>query len=62
MAGDGRAGLGVQQLQCLSLQRVEGDAVLLTKGQLLRHVQLLGAVVEQRRHPGLVHISAVALR
>ena len=60
--GNGRTGLGVEQLQGLALQIVQGNLILLAKGQLLLHVQLLGAVVEQRRHPGLVHIGAVALR
>ena len=53
MACDGCAGLGVQQLQRLLLQRVKPDAVLFTQRQLLRHAQLLGAVVEQGGHPGL---------
>ena len=59
---DGRAGLSVKQLQRLLLQLVQLDAVLTAQGQLLRHIQLLRAVVEQRRYTGLLHIRAVAGR
>ena len=62
LPGDGRAGLSVKQLQRLLLQLVQLDAVLTAQGQLLRHIQLLRAVVEQRRYTGLLHIRAVAGR
>lgn len=55
-------GLSVKQLQRLLLQLVQLDAVLTTQGQLLRHIQLLRTVVEQRRYTGLLHIRAVAGR
>ena len=60
--GDGSAGLGVEQLQRLLLQFVQLDAVVPAQGQLCLHVQLLGAVVKQGAHPGLLHVRAVPLR
>ena len=44
---------GVQQLQGVLLQVVQLDVILSAQGQLLIHVQLLGAVVEQGGDPGL---------
>ena len=52
--GDGCAGFGVQQLQGVLLQVVQLDVILSAQGQLLIHVQLLGAVVKQSGDPGLV--------
>ncbi|CAN4024586.1 tRNA pseudouridine(38-40) synthase TruA, partial [Dysosmobacter welbionis] len=60
--GDGRAGLGVEKLQGLLLQLVQLDAVPAAQFQLLLHVQLFCAVVQQCRYPGLLHIGAVPLR
>ena len=59
-AGNGGTGLAVQQLQGLPLQFVQLDAVLRAQRQLLRHIQFLRAVVEQRRDAGLVLVAAVA--
>lgn len=38
---DGRAGLTVQQLQCLLLQLIQRDAIVSAQRQLLVHIQLL---------------------
>ena len=58
--GDLRPGLGVQQLQSLLLQLVQGDVILADEGHLLLHLQLLRAVVKEGRHPGLLHIRPIA--
>ena len=58
---DGRAGLTVQQLQCLSLQLVQRNVILLAQRQLLVHIQLLGTVVQQRGDTRLCHVRAVSL-
>ena len=47
VTGHGGAGLGVQQLQGVLLQLVQPDIVPVAQGQLLLHIQLLGAVVEE---------------
>ena len=57
-----RAGLGVEQLERLFLQRVERDAVLLAQRELLRHRELLCAVVQQSRDLRTVNVRAVFLR
>ena len=50
----------MQQLQRFLLQLVQFDAILCAQRQLLRHVQLLGAVVEQRRDARLDLVTAIA--
>ena len=62
VARDGRAGLGVQELEVLALKLVERDAVLFAQGELLLHRELLRAVVQQRRDARARHVRAVAPR
>ena len=52
----------MEQLQRLLLQLIQLQPILSAQRQLLVHVQLLGAVVQQRRHTGLRFIRAVLLR
>ena len=53
VTGHGGAGLGVQQLQGVLLQLVQPDIVPVAQGQLLLHIQLLGAVVEEGSDAGV---------
>ncbi|MPM66197.1 hypothetical protein SDC9_113104 [bioreactor metagenome] len=59
---DGRAGLGVQQLQRALFQLVQPNAVSSAKGRLLVHLQFFRAVMQQGRHPGLAHVRAIPYR
>ena len=52
----------MEQLERLFLQLIERDAVLLAQRELLRHRELLCAVVQQSRDLRTVNVRAVFLR
>ena len=58
---NGRAGLCVEELQGLLLQLVQLNAIFTAQRQLLLHLQLLRAVMQQRSHSCLFNIRAIAL-